>query len=223
MRKPLEPDPAPANWTGTNEAQEWDDKVAAARDAEPTELRDTATKWAASIAGLLGILSTVAFVAGRKALATEVGGTEADIAAWLILAAAAMAAVAVLLATLAGQGSPQWTPDLTGWKFLSLTRKRNALAAAQIRASRYLVVAALLMIVLATGIAWMAALTGEPVPDDQSAIVVTPAGLVRERSSRSMALLRSKSRKRRVRLAKPLKSRSWMVVPSRCPLGAATT
>jgi hypothetical protein len=65
---------------------------------------------------------------------------------------------------------------LTGWTYFSLTRTRAALAAGQLRASRYLVITALLLITLATGVAWMSALTGDEEPKGQDAVVVSSAG-----------------------------------------------
>lgn len=100
----VESDPEPPGWGQTDAAQEWDEKAAAAREEFGLPvIRATAKTWGASIAGLLGILSTVAFVAGPDNLVKDVGGTEADVAAWLILAAAAIAAIAVTLAILAEQ------------------------------------------------------------------------------------------------------------------------
>jgi hypothetical protein len=174
----LTPGDPPPGWANSTAAQVWDTKAAEARENFGlTQIRDTAGKWAASIAGLLGILSTVAFIAGPKALVTDVGGTEADVAAWLILAAAAVAAVAVTLAILAAQGSPQQT-ESNGWTYRSLTRQRAELAAAQLNASRYLVITALVLITLATGIAWMSALTGDEPASGQDAIVATSAGAI---------------------------------------------
>lgn len=170
----VEPNPEPSEWGGTDAAHEWDEKAAAAREEFGLlAIRATAKTWGASIAGLLGILSTVAFVAGPDNLVEDVGGGEADVAAWLILAAAASAAIAVTLAILAEQGVPRHLAGLNGWKLRSLTEKRAKAAAGQLKVSRYLVLLALLLILLATGIAWMTALTGEEEPASQEAIVVT--------------------------------------------------
>jgi hypothetical protein len=173
----LQADPQPPSWGATNAAPEWDEKAAAARDEFGLPgVRATAKTWGASIAGLLGILSTVAFVAGPTDLVKEVGGTEADVASWLVLGAAALAAVAITLAIVAEQGIPRYVGDLNGWTLRSLTEKRAKAAARQLTASRYLVLLSLLLILLATGIAWMTALTGEENVATQEAIVVTTAG-----------------------------------------------
>src|SRR5262245_33995733 len=154
-----DPQPPPEHpFWGSNEAQEWDEKAGAARgDFGLKPIRDVAKTWAGSIAALLGILGTVAFVAGPKDLAKDVGGREAEIAAWLILAAAAVAAIGLTYAIMAEQGYPRWSPDLNAWTYRSLTQKRADKSAAQLRNSRYLVLLALLLIIAATGIAWMTA------------------------------------------------------------------
>lgn len=173
----LSADAKPEAWAQSSAAAEWEEKATKARDDFGlAQIRATAKTWGASIASLLGILGTVAVVAGPDALVDDVGGTEADIAAWLILAAGAIAAVAVLLAILAEQGIPKREDSLDGWAYRSLTAKRADQAAGQLSASRYLVVVALSMILLAAGIAWMAALTGESEPGTQEAIVVTDEG-----------------------------------------------
>jgi hypothetical protein len=174
----VQPDPQPPGWSANTAAQRWDEKAAIAReDFGLPAIRETAKTWGASIAALLGILTTVAFVAGPTDLVKEVGGTEADVAAWLILAAAAVAAIATVLAILAEQGIPKYEDDLNGWVLRSLTQKRADKAAGQLRSSRYLVVLALLLILFATGIAWMTALTGDDAPATQKALVSAPRGL----------------------------------------------
>ena len=170
------PDDKPAQWDGTPAAQEWDEKArGAGGDFGLKAIRETAGKWATSIAALLGILSTVAFVAGPSDLVKDVGGTEAEIAAWLILVAAAFAAIATLLAALAEQGIPK-QQSLTGWTFRSLTKKRAEQAAGQLMASRLLTVGALLCVIAATGIAWLSVVTGDDEPSKQSAIVTLDDG-----------------------------------------------
>jgi hypothetical protein len=170
-------DGQPGNWPGTNAAQEWDEKArGAGSDFGLKSIRDTAGKWATSIAALLGVLSTVAFVAGPSDLVKDVGGDAAEIAAWLILAAAAAAAIATLLAALAEQGVPKQSEPLTGWTFRSLTQKRAEEAAGQLMASRLLTIVALLCVITATGIAWLSAVTGDEPAATQSAIATLADG-----------------------------------------------
>ena len=180
-RTRVTPDPAPPDddpfWE-SNEAQEWDEKANAMRaDFGLKPIRDVAKTWAGSIAALLGILSTVAFVAGPSDLVKDVGGSEAEIAGWLILTAAAVAAIGLTYAIMAEQGYPQWSENLNAWTYRSLTRKRAEKSAEQLRNSRYLVLLALLLIILATGIAWMTALTKDDKAGGQDAIVETRAGV----------------------------------------------
>ena len=169
----LEPGQQPDNWEELVAAQYWTQEADRIRDYGLEKLRATGKAWAASIAALLGVLSTAAFVAGPKDLVKDVGGTEALVAAGLILGAAALSTVALLLATLAEQGAPQYTENLSGWALKSLTEQRATQAANQIRQSRYLVLIALVMIIGATAIAWLTALTGDDAGEKaQKAIVV---------------------------------------------------
>ena len=175
--KDLTPDPVPAGWNDSDEAQEWDERAAAMRaDFGLGAIRQVASKWAASIAALLGILSTVAFVTGPKEL-KDIGGWEAKVAGGLVLAAAAIAAISLCLAVMAEQGSPQWSENLTGWALKSLTKQRADRSANEFRWSRFFLLVALVLIILATAIAWATALTKKK-SDKQSAIVVMAGGAV---------------------------------------------
>jgi hypothetical protein len=174
----FEPGDPPSGWNDSDEAQEWDERAAQTRaDYGLAAVRAGASKWSASIAALLGILSTVAFVAGPTDLVKDVGGWEAKLAGALILAAAGCALVGLFLAVMAEQGSPKWSDDLTGWKLKSLTRQHADDSAKKFLRSRRLVLVALLLVVLATAIAWAAALTGDK-PSSQSAIVVMSGGAI---------------------------------------------
>lgn len=155
------------------ELQRWDAKAQqAADDFGLAATRAAAGKWGASTAAILGVLSTVAVVAGPSNLVTDVGGTEADIAAALVLAAAGVAALATLLAGLAEQGSPV-KGVVTPGGLRALTRVRAERAAQQIRWSRVLTAVALVLIVAAAGVAWLTALTRPVKAAVRSAIVVT--------------------------------------------------
>lgn len=168
--------PATEGIADDTQLQIWTERAAKANeDFGLAHTRGAGEKWAGTIAALLGVLSTVAFVAGPSSLADDVGGTEAIVAGGLILVAAALAAIATLLAALAEHGTPIEVDDLNGPTYRTLLRTRARRAAKQIRWSRTLTVGALLLIVAATGTAWAAALTG---PDDpsQSAIVVSSTG-----------------------------------------------
>jgi hypothetical protein len=174
----LQAGPKPAAWDTSVAAQYWQQEADNLRDYGLDKLRATGKAWAASIATFLGVLSTVAFVSGPDDLVKDVGGVEADIAAALILGAAGIAAVALLLATLAEQGAPQYSETLDGWTLKSLTEKRATQAAKQIRWSRYLVLIALIMVIGATGIAWLTPLTGkETASEPQDAIVSDRSGV----------------------------------------------
>jgi hypothetical protein len=174
----LTPDSRPNDWDQSLAAQYWQQEADKIRDYGLDKLRTTGKAWAASIATFLGVLSTVAFVSGPDDLVKDVGGDEAIIAAALILGAAGIAAIALLLATLAEQGTPKHSNELDGWTLKSLTEKRARQAADQIRWSRYLVLVALMMVIGATGIAWLTPLTGkEEAAKAQQAITSGPSGV----------------------------------------------
>ncbi len=160
----------------STEAAFWDEQAQAARqDFGLAATRAAAGKWAATAASILGILSTVAIVAGPSALVDDVGGDAALVAAILVLVAGGLAAVATLLAGTAEQGSP--VPDkVTGGKLRKLTRTRAQRAATQIRWSRILTVLSLVCIFTAAGVAWLKPLTAEDKPAGQSAVVVDSTG-----------------------------------------------
>jgi len=166
----------PSGWNDSDEAQEWDERAAQTRaDYGLDSVRTGASKWAASIAALLGILSTVAFVTGPTDLVKEVGGWPAKLAGALVLVAAGCALVGLFYATIAEQGAPQWSDNLTGWELKRRTRHYADESAKKFLRSRQLVLFALLFVVVATGVAWGAALTRDK---SQSAIVLKSGGAV---------------------------------------------
>jgi hypothetical protein len=155
----------------------WTQRAQEARDDFGlTTTRETGGKWAASAAAILGVLTTVAIVAGPSDLAAEVGGTEAQIAAALILVAGSVAAIATLLAGLAEQGSPVARISLTAQILRKATRERAQRSAEQIMWSRILTAVALMLILAAAGVAWLTALTGDEEPSQQSALITSATG-----------------------------------------------
>jgi hypothetical protein len=140
------------------------------------DIRAGASKWAASVASILAVLSSVAVVAGPKDLAKDVGGTGALTVGALVLAAGAIAAMATLLAALAAQGTPVWS-ELGPATYRTAIRARAIRAALFLRWSRILTVVALSVVLSATGVAWLTVLApARPVHHAQFAIVVTNAG-----------------------------------------------
>jgi hypothetical protein len=158
-------------------SMEWEERAKKAReDFGLEQIRSVSGKWAANVAGLLGVLSTVAFVAGPSALKDDVGGGEAILAAALVLVAAGTAVVATLLGGLAEQGTPVWRESLDGSKYRTLIKTRARRAIRQLYWSRGLTVVALALVILATGVAWMTALTNGEKPSPINVIVTgTPA------------------------------------------------
>lgn len=169
----------PALWDQTAAAQQWTEKAdGAGDDYGLAAVQAVAGKWATSIGSLLGVLTAVAVVAGPSDLLNDVGGTEAQIAAGLVLVAAGLAAVATLLAALAEQGIPKYSGEFTGWVYKSLTEKRARKASDQLKTSRILTVIAFVLIIAATAVAWLTALTGNPPAKTQSAITTSSRGAV---------------------------------------------
>lgn len=160
----------------STQRQIWDERARLAReDFGLAAIRGVGGKWSQSAAAIVGILSTVAIVAGPDALADDVGGTEAVVAAALILVAGAVAAIATLLAALAEQGTPVQA-DTDAAAYRTLVRSRAEKAAAQVHASRALTILALVLIVAAAAVAWLTALTGEEEKPSQAAVVVGRSG-----------------------------------------------
>lgn len=169
--------PATESINDPTQLQYWTEQAnIATQDFGLGATRAAGEKWAASIAGILGFLSAVAFVAGPSSLVEDVGGPAATIAAGLILAAAGVASVATLLAALAEHGTPVAVEDLDGPKYRTLLRTRAARAAEQIRWSRILIVVTLVLMLAATGTAWLTALTSEAEETGQSVLVTSSAG-----------------------------------------------
>lgn len=161
-----------------SEATFWDQQLSAVTtDFGLEATRAAAGKWAASATTILGILSTVAIVAGPGNLVEDVGGKEAKWAAALVLVAAGVAAVSTLLAGLAEQGTPV-KARLTAGGLRARTRTRAEKARRQVFWSRLLTVVALLCIVTATGVAWLTALTKPASATPQHAVVVSNSGAV---------------------------------------------
>ncbi len=158
------------------ELQRWAEKAqTVSDDFGLAAIRAGSGKWATTAAAIVGILSTVAVVVAPTDLAKDIGGIPADVVAALVLCAAGCAAVALVLAGLAEQGTPV-KGEVTPVHLRALTKARATRASNQILWSRLLTVVALLLIVTATGIAWLSALTGtQPA---QSAIVVDHSSAV---------------------------------------------
>lgn len=138
--------------------------------------RAVAGKWAASAAALLGVLSTVAVVAGPSELADEVGGSEAIVAAAMVLAAGVVAALATLLAALAEQGTPVTVANDNPDRYKEVIRSRADRAATELLWSRILTVVAVALVLGAAGVAWLTALTGPSDDSGQSALVIGSDG-----------------------------------------------
>jgi hypothetical protein len=173
-----EPATSPSDaWYATEDAQVWDEKLRdVGDDFGLASVRGVATAWGASITALLGVFTGVAILKGPDSV-TTIGGWQAQVAAWLILGAAAVALVAVLLCALAAQGVPRWRDDLDAWTYRDSVRRRAMRATTQLEWSRYLVVFVLLLVFIAMGITWLTAAASAREKAPQNAIVVTTTGV----------------------------------------------
>ena len=162
-------------WYGSADGQAWDEKLRdAGSDFGLAGVRGAATAWGASITALLGVFAAVAVIKGPDSL-TAVGGWPAQVAAVLILVAAAVAIVAVFLCALAAQGIPVWEDGYDAWKYRGAIRNRAKQATEQLRLSRYLVIVVLLVVAEAMAVSWLAAVyTTKPI----HAMVVRDEGVM---------------------------------------------
>ncbi len=169
--------PPEENIEDDTEKMKWTERAREAnRDFGLKGEREVGGKWAASSAAILGVLSTVAVVAGPSDLVKDVGGTEARVAAGLILGAAGIAAIATLLAALAEQGTPV-TTDMEGDVYRAMIRSRAQRAKWQILWARLLTVLSICLVIGATGVAWLTALApAKPKDASQKALVVSDLG-----------------------------------------------
>jgi hypothetical protein len=125
----------------TKESVYWQDKLDEQRRTQLDVVRATAAKWQATVATLLGIFGSVAFVGGVTTV-DELDKSDATQAKALVGVAVFLALMAVLAAAYASMGVPRRKVDAT-WQWLqreSSDRASRALVA--LRVSQVLAIAA---------------------------------------------------------------------------------
>lgn len=171
-------DPVSKQWLASPDDRQWEREARTMQHTGLAAVRETATSWGETVAAFLGIFSVAAFVKGPEAF-TDVKGSEAEVAALLVLLATVVAAAAILFAAVAAQGVPARVANLDGWTLKQLTMQRAHRAASQLAVSRFLTVAAALLILGAVGLTWLTALEERDEKDAEDAplaIVVPLAG-----------------------------------------------
>lgn len=132
----------------------------------------TAEKWAGSISALLALFSAVAVVKGPQDL-SKMPEPYPVLLALVIGAAVVLAVIAAGAALLAAQGTPEKVPLPTGERLRAWSRNEERTARRRLFWSRWLTVAALVLLAAGTGIAWCS-----PRKDDeQNLLVRTKEGL----------------------------------------------
>ena len=168
--------PTPEQWGLAPDDLRWEDEALEEHHHGLTTVRSSAAKWGESIGALLGVFALVAFVKGPDTF-TDITGVEAEAAALLVVLAAAFAGAAVMLAALAAQGTATDVSLLDGWALRTLTAARTKAAAKQLAWSRVLAVGAAMLVLVAVGLTWLAALRerDESGATSQHAVVISQA------------------------------------------------
>jgi hypothetical protein len=180
-KDPVEQEPSfpqrPDGWDSTTDGDYWNAKADEARHEQLVRARDAAKNWGQTIAALLGIFATVAFIKGPESL-DKIPGDNAYAVVAMIAAAGAAAALAVYYAAIAAQGTPKQVKNFDGWRLKHITQADAASVAGQLRASRAFALIAAVTLLGAMGVAWLASLSargGET--KGQTLLVVTQAGV----------------------------------------------
>jgi hypothetical protein len=165
----------PDDWDASPDGFKWNLEAESARREQPTRVRDAAKAWGETIAVLLGIFGTVAFIKGPESL-DKVPGDDAYAVAGLIIAAGAGAIISVYLAAIAAQGRPRQLENLDGWRLRESTIS-GAKGAAQFLAwSRRFVLAAVATLFLAMLAAWLSTLAKREPAAGQAVVVMSREG-----------------------------------------------
>lgn len=169
---------APPGWGINPDDKKWEQEAEKLAHTALADVRESAKNWAASIAALLGIGSTVAFVKGEETFA-KLSPTEGNFAFWLAVSAAILAGVAIALATFAAQGTPQRFKSVDGWTLSKISRDRSQKATVLLLWSRVLAIVAAIAIFGGFGMAWKTSIATEDTTSGVSAIAATDDGTVR--------------------------------------------
>jgi hypothetical protein len=173
--RPFVTDPAPESWGADPDDRQWNDEAVSIWHTELSDVRGVAEKWSGTVAALLAIFGAVAFATGPSAL-TDIPGDDAYVVLGLVVLAVLVAAASTYCAALAAQGSPTVVGNLNGWTLKRFYTARLPGAMQLLRASRFLALAAVLLVVGAVAIGWLAALDGRDSQSAESAVVIRLAG-----------------------------------------------
>jgi hypothetical protein len=169
--------------------EQWEDEATAARHGSLATVRATAKAWSESIALVLGVFTTAAFVKGPEALSdlADAGPSVTlgpvsipvvgSVVVLLVLIAALALAAAVWKAAIAAQGSPSWTKQMTGPVLAAASAAATQEAISDLRDSRRLTVAAAVVVFVGMSVAWMSQVVTPAKTEPQNAIVITSTGV----------------------------------------------
>jgi len=141
----------------TTEDLRWEREAEDARHGSLDDVRRSAEKWAAGIAGLLGVASTVAILASPDA--SKIHEDVAQLLVWLGAVTGVLSMTGLILAALASQGTPQWLDILDGTALRDHLESRTPIAIMQLKWSRWLIVASATLLVVIAVIATSSSLS----------------------------------------------------------------
>lgn len=166
----------PDGWDATSEGDFWNERAGKLRSEQLEHARQAAKDWGQTIAALLGVFATVAFIKGPESL-DKIPGDNAYAVVAMIATAGGTAAIAVYLAAIAAQGTPSQVRNFDGWRLKNITQAEAVSVAGQLRASRVLALVAALTLLGAMGAAWLASLSTRGTPaKGETLLVVTRDG-----------------------------------------------
>jgi hypothetical protein len=148
----------PPSWGDDPDDWWWEQEAKELGHTALSGVRDTATKWGATISGFLGVFGTVAFIKGPDAFKDVHADWAAAFAASLVIAATVFASAAVLLAALAAQGVPRAVNQLDGWALKSYHKTQARRARLYLAWSRGLAVAAAMAVITGLSVTWFVVL-----------------------------------------------------------------
>jgi hypothetical protein len=135
-------------------------------------IRATAEKWAATIAAVFTALGFVTFIQGREQI-RALGHVFEIVAGGAVLAAFSLAAIAIVLAALAAQGTPRETA-VTGPELRFIEQREALRARKRLTRSRASLGFALILVIVALGFLWYS--PGDKKKSQTNVLVLTRSG-----------------------------------------------
>lgn len=155
----------------------WEQQATTARREQLKNVRAVATSWQASIAAILGVFGTVAFVKGPSQFG-DVQTLPQGLLIATILIAAVLAGVALVCAALAAQGGFHKYDVLTGVALEKSQAESAGRAVRMLAFSRWLAIAAAVLVAVGSAVAWLATVTTEATAAE-TVVVIYSDGVVR--------------------------------------------